>query len=356
MRIVFDVSPLSHPRSGVGNYIRGSFAGLVEAAGSDHEVVAFAPTSPAGAKTIRAALEGIPVETRLLRLPFAHAWRTAWSLLGHPAAERWLGPFDALHFTDWMTPPQRSGIRSTTVHDLVPTHFPQWTTARTRSMHGRKDRAAKGCDVVFCNSEHTAGDVERTLGIPRERLLVAYPGLGDGFGPDGSARSLPEGPYLLTVATLEPRKNLGTLLEAHRLLGDGPVLAVAGAAGWGGVEVSGERVVRLGYVADEELPALYRGASALVYPSRFEGFGIPVIEAMACGVPTVVSSHPSLDEACGDAAVRVDPESPQAVAAGIEEALRRRDELVPRGLAHAARFSWSRTGEIFLRGFLEASR
>ena len=130
MRIAFDVSPLSHERTGVNNYIRGSLAGVAEVGG--HEIVAFAPTSPAGARTIPEAIVGLPVELRTVRLPFAHGWRTAWSKLGRPPAERFLGPFDVLHFQQWMTPPQRSGLRSTMLHDLVPIRFPEWTTRRTR--------------------------------------------------------------------------------------------------------------------------------------------------------------------------------------------------------------------------------
>ena len=121
MRVAFDVSPLSHERTGVNNYIRGSLQGLADAAVREgDEVVAFAPTSPAGRRVIPEVLGGIPVELRLRTLPFAHVWRTAWSRLGRPPAERFLGSFDVLHFSDWMYPPQASGLRSTMVHDLVP--------------------------------------------------------------------------------------------------------------------------------------------------------------------------------------------------------------------------------------------
>ena len=155
---------------------------------------------------------------------------------------------------------------------------------------------------------------------------------------------------MLTVATLEPRKNLETLLAAP--LPEGHALAVVGAAGWGEQpKLDRPDVIRLGYVDDAELARLYRGAAAFVYPSRFEGFGIPIVEAMASGRAGVASAHASMDEAAGDAAVRADPDAPEAIGAALEEALRRRDELVPRGLAHAARFRWEETGRAMLEAF-----
>jgi glycosyltransferase involved in cell wall biosynthesis len=357
MRIAFDVSPLSHPLLGIGNYIQGSLAGLADAAGGTHEIVAFAPTSIRGPERIRAALAGIDVEVRTWPLPLSHALRTAWSALGRPAAERLLGGFDVLHFSDWMYPPQRAGARATTIHDLVPLHHPEWTTERTRSMHGRKYRnAAATCDVVFVNSAFTGRDVTRTLGVPEDRIRVAHPAPKDVYRVDGPAADL-GAPYVLTVATLEPRKNLQVLVEAHRLLGDDVELAVVGAEGWGEQPLlDGPRIRRLGFVSDEELARLYRGAVAVAYPSRFEGFGIPVIEAMACGVPVVASAHASLDEACGTAAVRADPEDPAAFAAGIERARAERERLVALGLEHVRGFSWREVGEIFLRGYTEAGR
>jgi glycosyltransferase involved in cell wall biosynthesis len=350
VKIVVDVAPLSHPRTGVGNYIRGSLLGLVA---HDADVVAFAPASARGRRQIEQALDGVAVRRRLPVVPAAHLVRTLWSRSGRPAAERFLGPFDVLHFSDWMYPPQRGGLRSTMIHDLVPLHFPEWVPRRTRRMHGAKyAHAARTCDAVVVNSEFTGDDVARTLRIPRDRIHVAYPGVESHFAANGPRHEL-DRPYLLTVATLEPRKNLGTLVDAYALLGDlDHALVVAGAAGWGAQPALDRHgIVQLGYTAPEQLGALYRGAAAVVYPSRFEGFGMPIVEAMACGAAVVASSHPSLDEASGDAAVRVDPLDAAAIAAGIREALADRAALTARGRAHAARFTWEANGRAHLRAW-----
>ncbi len=223
------------------------------------------------------------------------------------------------------------------IHDLVPLHHPEWVHARTHRMHGAKYRhAAEACDVVIVNSRFTGDDVAATLGVDRARIHVAYPGVEPGFSAGGERFEVAGGrPYALAVATLEPRKNFARLVEAYRLLDPAELsLVVVGAAGWGDQpELDAPGIVRLGYTSRDELPRLYRGASAFVYPSLFEGFGMPVAEAMACGTPCVVSSHPSLDEACGDAAVRVDPDDPAAIAAGIERAL---------GGARRPRVAWPR--------------
>jgi glycosyltransferase involved in cell wall biosynthesis len=355
MRIAFDVSPLSHPATGIGNYLRGSLRGLVEAAGDRHAIVAFAPTSIKGPDRIREALTRIDVELRTWRLPASHALRTVWSGLGHPAAERLLGPIDVLHFSDWMYPPQRSGVRATTVHDLVPVHHPDWVSPRTRAMHGRKYRnAARTCGVVFVNSEYTGRDVVETLGVAAERVVVAHPGVREPFTPEGEAADLGQ-PYVLTVAAPEPRKNLGVLVAAHRLL-DGILLAVAGGE-WenDADDLSDPGVRRLGFVSDDELARLYRGAAAVAYPSRLEGFGMPIVEAMACGAPVVASSHPSLDEASGTVALRADPDDAAAFADAIRRAVRERKDRAQAGREHAERFTWRAVGETFLRGYEEAA-
>jgi glycosyltransferase involved in cell wall biosynthesis len=334
VRIVVDVTPLSHPRTGVGNYIRGSLRGLAEAAGSEHEVVAFAPVSMRSRRRLEEALDGIAVERRLVTLPpSANVWRTLWSRLGAPTVERLAGPLDVFHFSDWMYPRQKGGLRSTMIHDLVPLRFPEWVHPRTRRQNLAKYRhAARTCDVIVVNSTFTAEDVSERLGFPRERIVVAHPGVDERFtqAPTSS------GDYVLMLGPGDPRKNHANLAAAVERLTDLRLLAPE-------------------HAADDELPGLYRGAAVFAYPSFFEGFGMPIVEAMASGTPVVASSHPSLDEAAGDAAVRVDPESPEAIAEGIEQALGEREALVARGLEHAERFTWRACGEAHLQGFLTAN-
>jgi alpha-1,3-rhamnosyl/mannosyltransferase len=202
-------------------------------------------------------------------------------------------------------------------------------------MHAAKYRDVRRCDAVFANSAFTARDVVELLGVPSGRVHVACPGVDPIFRVEGAKADL-GGPYVLSVATLEPRKNLGVLVEAFRLLAREDLrLAVVGAAGWG--EQPGldhPWISRLGFVDDDELARLYRGAAAFAYPSRFEGFGIPIVEAMASGVPVVASSH--------------------EFAATIARALDEPGPHVERGLAHAAGFTWVETGRALLQGYAAA--
>ena len=307
IRAAVDVSPLVQTRAGTARHVRGLLGAL-----SGREGIELTERSFGGAGKAASVVRD-----------------TWWYYAGLPLAAR---DADVLHCTTFRGPLRASVPFTVTLHDLAlvrhPELFPRWHRLSGRAGIGPVARAA---DRVFAVSEFTKREAVELLGVPEERVVVSGNAIEPVFDPEGPAA---EGDYVLAVATLEPRKNLRrTAAAAARA---GVELRVVGARGWGGVETPGW----VGEVSDEELAALYRGARALVFPSLYEGFGIPVLEAMACGAPVVTSRGGATEEVAGGAAVLVDPLDVEAIAAGIEEAATRRDELRALGRERARAYSW----------------
>ena len=260
-----------------------------------------------------------------------------------------------------------------TVYDLsffvTPERFPAAQRLYLRTLTGYSCRRARR---VFAISESTRADVVRLLGVPAERVDLAYPGVDPNFQPlpaaEGAAfrarLNLPER-FVLYLGTLEPRKNLSTLLTAFatlRAADPGLGLVLAGGRGWWyadlfrQVQALGlENAVQFpGYVPAEDLPLWYNAAAAFAYPSAYEGFGMPVTEALACGCPVVTTTASSLPEAGGDAAYLVPPADAPALAEALAHALRPDPTRRARGLAHAARFTWAATAAATAAGYHRA--
>jgi glycosyltransferase involved in cell wall biosynthesis len=284
-----------------------------------------------------AGREGLGVELRSFgtRGRLASVARdTWWYYVGLPRSAKGL---DVLHCTTFRGPLRSPVPFTITLHDLAllrhPELFPRWHRLSGRAGIARVARAA---DRVLAVSEFTKSEAIALLGLDEKDVTVIGNAVEPVFAPAGDVAT---GDYALAVGTLEPRKNLARAVEAARRAG--VELRVVGGRGWGGIETPGW----VGEVSDDELASLYRGARALVFPSLYEGFGIPVLEALACGTPVVTSRGGATDEVAGGAAVLVDPLDVDAIAAGIEEAVARRDDLRTLGLARAKAYSWTAVGD-----------
>lgn len=303
--------------------------------------------------------------TRLSSEWLARLWHRARLPL---PVETWTGPVDLLHAPDFTLPPVRRGTRTLlTVHDLSFVRAPEAAAPGLRAYLNRVvPRSVARADHVLADSEATRQDLIDLYGTPPEKISVLYSGVEERFRPVSDVEALRavraryglgKGPFILSVGTVQPRKNYGRLVEAfQRLDGHDLTLAIAGGKGWlddplyGQIEALGlgERVRLLGFVDDADLPALYSAARVFAFPSLYEGFGLPPLEAMACGVPVVASRASSLPEVVGEAGLLVDPLDVEALADALRRALEDEDlrrALISRGLAQARRFSWGESAQ-----------
>jgi glycosyltransferase involved in cell wall biosynthesis len=317
VRIGFDISPLVQTQAGTARYVEG----------------------------LGEALERLP-DLEVTRLSFGGPGRAAAlgrDLVWYLALLPLRAGLDVLHCTTYRAPFRARVPVVVTVHDLAvlryPELFPAWTRLYGRTWLCPTLRAAAR---VIAVSEFTKRELVALASVPEDRVSVV-PNATDAatFTPDGPRA---DGDYVLALGTLEPRKNLPRLAEATRRLG--LELRLVGAPGWGEVDLDGDGVQWLGRLPDDEVAALYRGALCFAYPSLYEGFGIPVLEAMACGIPVVTSRGGATEEVAGGAAILVDPHDPASIAAGIEEAGRRRESLVEIGRARASMFTWRRAADL----------
>ena len=248
-----------------------------------------------------------------------------------------------------------------TVHDLSFERDPSLMSLRDRAIFRTVvPRSARRAARVLAVSERTKRELIELYGLPEQKIVVTPNGVDPAFSPVGP---IPDGePYALFVGALQPRKDAAAAIEALALIPDGELrLVLVGPDKGGRVEAERaaeragirKRIEFRGHVPLEELATLYRGAACLVFPSRYEGFGLPVLEAMASGTPVVATTAGALPEVAGDAAILVEPGDPVALAGGIERALADRERLVRAGLERARRFSWPETARRTLEIYRE---
>ncbi len=366
MRLLIDYRPALRERTGVGEFVHELAKALSDRSRDPAtEVTLFTsswkdrPDSALAVDMPAAKIADVKIPVRAL------VW--SWNRLEWPPVEWLAGEHDVVHSQSPLLIPAARAAQAVTVHDLDFLRYPEQMPAEIRRDYPALARShAARADAVIVSSQYAAAEVTRDLQLTRDRVHVCPPGPPSWAAEVRQRRSgVATGDHILFVGTLSLRKNVGTLLEAYARLraqvADAPRLVLAGHRTPASVRWEARceepplkgHVGITGYVTTEQRIALYAGARMLVLPSYEEGFGLPVLEAMACGVPVVVSSRGSLPEVSGPAATPVDPDDVDGLASRMRELLDRRVAATAsaRGLAQASRYSWTACADAALRAY-----
>jgi glycosyltransferase involved in cell wall biosynthesis len=348
MKIAIDVTGSIYKGTGVATYYKNLVPNLMRLP-DKHQFITFGYSLRRYSDLTLASIK-LPIPPRVFEI--------LWNRLHVLPVESLIGEFDLLHAWDYIHPPTQKAKIITTIHDLTPIKFPEHQHPRTIAAYkSGLNWVKKEATAIIADSHSTKQDIVDILKISEKKVHVVYLAAPRQFSNfrtiventrnmaiDRARKKFEiEGDYLLSVGTQEPRKNLQNTIKAYEALNIDQPLVIIGRFGWGQKIKPSKGVKLLGFVPDEDLPPLYAAASCFIYPSLYEGFGLPVLEAMAIGCPVVTSDRGSLKEVAGDAAILVNPESVEAIAFGIKVALERAQELSEKGIAQARKFSWEQT-------------
>ncbi|MHB1319038.1 MAG: glycosyltransferase family 4 protein [Anaerolineae bacterium] len=368
MRIGIDYTAAVRQTAGIGRYARSLIRALSRLDHSNDYVLLSAGRDP--------STEPWPANFRSRPLPVTDRHLSIlWQKLRVPLPVEWLtGRLDLFHSPDFVLPPVRRARTVLTIHDLSYLRLPECSSPALLSyLLDAVPRSVARADLILADSYSTQQDLVELMSVPADRIRVIYPAVDATFSRAEPAqvaavraRYRIDGPYILSLGTLQPRKNYVRLIQAFRQLREmrrvPHRLVIGGGPGWLHEPIYEtiaslglqDAVSMLGYVIEQDLAALYTGADVFAFPSLYEGFGIPVLEAMACGTPVVAANTSSLPEAAGDAALLVSPTDTEALAEALVQALgdtELRERLSRLGYEQYLRFSWEESARRLLDSY-----